>query len=142
MREMSIKWTNDDRGHRRFTLAGRTFRAFWSTGYRRWTVLETDPTTGDNLDNRDVEARWRYPNWPALENNLPRAIAPPVPKVIDTVEAREGTVEQPIWHNPVYRTPAPAPLCERKTFGLGCSLPAGHTGPCKPVDSRPRYGNW
>ena len=47
----------------------------------------------------------------------------------------------PAWLASFTLPPVPAP-CELKTFGLGCSLPAGHKGPCHPVDSRPRRGNW
>lgn len=71
---MTIPFTYDARKHRRFTLNGRTFRAFWHTGYRRWTVIETDPVTGDNLND---DTRWRYGNWGALERQLPVHLGPP-----------------------------------------------------------------
>lgn len=66
-----IRFTYDDRKHRRFTIGARTFRAFWSTGYRRWTIIETDPTSGVNLigsDGRNIS--WQFRNWPELDRQF------------------------------------------------------------------------
>lgn len=53
-------------------MAHRTFRAYWHTGYRRWTVIETDPATGENLPGQDAFIeRWRFQNWPHVETHLP-----------------------------------------------------------------------
>lgn len=61
---MTIKFTVDERGHRRFTHNWMTFRAFWSPFTRRWTVLRTDSVTGANhVDDRT----WHFKNWPTLE---------------------------------------------------------------------------
>ncbi len=70
-----LKFTVDERGHRRFRVGDRRYRAFWSTGYRRWTAMPLDPTTGD----ADRDAVRHFPNWGLLEARMAVGLEPPAP---------------------------------------------------------------